>query len=286
MTSKNSNAINQIKQTGDGTDTIISGKFNQPYHSLGGAVAESRYVYFEANGLENALREYRYLTILEVGFGTGMNLALLLDYLSKSASKPDVTFMSVEAWPIEPESARLINFGKDLEYLEYNSLLEDIFSDLKPGWNKITVTNQVTLLLFVGTFDEMNFLSGQPGDKSDSPDTADLTETSAGGKIVTQPFDFVLHDPFSPESNPDGWTSELFSKIADVASDNTMLTTYSAATSARAAMAVAGWYVARAPGALGKREMTVASKNPEKLSHLKKIDEKRLIERLKQGDFV
>lgn len=276
----------EIKQTGDGSDTLISETFDQPYHSLSGAVAESRYVYFEANGLSDALSAGEDLCILEIGFGTGMNLVLLLDYLSKSSLKPNITFISAEAWPIEPEIAKNLNFGKEVGYQDYSSLLETIFTDLKPGWNKITITEQVTLLLFVGTFGEMNFISGnQLNTESAATDTADLTETTTGGKIINQPFDFVLHDPFSPESNPAGWTSDLFSKIAAAASDNVMLTTYSAATSARAAMATAGWYIARAPGALGKREMTVASKNPEKLSHLKRVNEKRLVERFEDGDF-
>lgn len=276
----------RIKQTGDGSDTLVSEAFNQPYHSFGGAVAESRYVYFEANGLIDALSAGEDLCILEIGFGTGMNLVLLLDYLSKSTNKPNITFISVEAWPIEPETAKTLNFGEEIGYQGYNSLLETIFTDLKPGWNQITVTDQVTLLLFIGTFSEMNFISCNLLDAESEPsDTSDLTETTTGDKIINQPFDFVLHDPFSPESNPVGWTPELFSKIAAFASDNAMLTTYSAATSARAAMASAGWYVARAPGALGKREMTVASKNPDKLSNLKRVNEERLVERLQAGEF-
>ncbi|MFO7884188.1 MAG: MnmC family methyltransferase, partial [Desulfobacteraceae bacterium] len=75
------------------------------------------------------------------------------------------------------------------------------------------------------------------------------------------------------------------SEIASASAKDAVLTTYSAATSARAAMAVAGWYIARAPGALGKREMTVASKNPDKLSHLKRVDEERLARRFHDGDF-
>lgn len=277
---------NQIKQTGDGSDTLISKTFDQPYHSLSGAVAESRYVYFETNGLADALTGGNNLTVLEIGFGSGMNLVLLLDYLSKSADKSSITFISVEAWPIEPETAKSLDFGKEIGYPEYRSLLEDIFTDLNPGWNKITITNQVTLLLFFGTFIEMEFISDDtPGKRSEKPETSDLTETAHGGKILSEPFDFILHDPFSPESNPDGWTPALFSKIAEFASSDALLTTYSAATSARAAMAVAGWHIARAPGALGKREMTVATRNPDRLAHLKQVNEKRLIERFEAGDF-
>jgi tRNA U34 5-methylaminomethyl-2-thiouridine-forming methyltransferase MnmC len=251
---------NLIKKTADGSDTLISRQFDQPYHSLGGAVAESRYVYFEANGLIDSLKSSEDITILEIGFGSGLNLILLLEYIQKLDSNVHVTFYSVEAFPIKPETAATINFGDDVEVEGYSSLLKEIFSDLEPGWNSFSISDKVDLHLFFGTFEAI-----------------DLS--------VIDSIDFILHDPFSPDSNPDGWTPELFSKIADEAADDAMLSTYSAATSARAAMAVAGWTIARFPGALGKREMTVASKNPEKLSHLKRVNETRLIERYEAGDF-
>lgn len=251
---------NQIKKTGDGSTTLISKQFNQPFHSLNGAVAESRYVYFKTSGLAENLYSGGDLSILEIGFGSGMNLVLLMDYLEKSQADVSVTFTTVEAYPIEPALVSEIDFGEELRYLEYRSLLQRIFSTLSPGWNRHQITPDIKLNLFVGMFDEPDY-----------PEDAE--------------FDYILHDPFSPDSNPAGWTAELFKTIADHSISNAMLTTYSAATSARAAMAVAGWNIARAPGALGKREMTVGSLNPEKLSHLKRVNEKRLIERHESGEF-
>lgn len=267
-----------IKQTADESDTLISQQFDQPYHSLNGAVAESRYVYFEAGGLVDSLSTGKDLSILEIGFGTGMNLVLLLDYLEKANSNSIVKFYSVEAFPIDSETAVSINFGNEITNPGYSEILGKIFSNLNPGWNNIEISDQVTLHLFVGMFNEMNFKpAGNSENKSLSKNDNEI--------LIRDPFSYILHDPFSPESNPDGWTPELFSKISASASENAVLTTYSAATSARAAMAVAGWNIARAPGALGKREMTVASKNPDKLSHLKRVDEKRLVRRFRDGDF-
>lgn len=254
--------INHIKQTGDGSDTLISEKFNQPYHSLGGAVAESRIVYFESTGLDKRLAsaDSGHINIMEIGFGSGLNLILLLDYLEKSPSDKNIMFCSVEAYPIAPETVSKIDFGDQLSHIDYRALLTKIFSNPEPGWKKIEITTNVTLHLFVGMFDEL----GNPDDLN---------------------FNYIMHDPFSPDSNPAGWTPALFEKIAGWCSSNAMLSTYSAATSARAAMAVGGWKIARAPGALGKREMTVASKNTEKLSHLKRVNEQRLIDRFKSGEF-
>jgi len=251
-----------IKKTGDGSTTLFSAQFDQPYHSLGGAVAESRYVYFEATGLDDRILSPKTdkLNILEVGFGSGMNLVLLMDYIEKSEAEISVTYASVEAYPLLADIVEEIDFGDRLGYLNYHNLLHDIFSKLKPGWNRYQITPKITLNLFVGFFDELT----NPGNLA---------------------FDYIMHDPFSPDSNPAGWTADLFAKMAKWSSDDAMLSTYSAATSARAAMAAGGWKIARAPGALGKREMTVASLDPKKLSHLKRVNEKRLIERFENGEF-
>ncbi|MEX2585562.1 MAG: MnmC family methyltransferase, partial [Balneolaceae bacterium] len=81
------------------------------------------------------------------------------------------------------------------------------------------------------------------------------------------------------------WNEDVFRKLAGWSAPDALLATYGAASSARAAMAAEGWYVARAKGALGKREMTVASLDPAKLSPWKRVNEKRLIERLRNGAF-
>ena len=104
-------------------------------------------------------------------------------------------------------------------------------------------------------------------------------------QIVNHKIDFIFHDAFSPEANEELWTLDVFEKLASVSSSNAVLSTYCAASSARAAMAVAGWKIAKAPGALGKREMTVASLNGEKLEAFKRVNEKRLVERFQAGDF-
>jgi tRNA U34 5-methylaminomethyl-2-thiouridine-forming methyltransferase MnmC len=97
--------------------------------------------------------------------------------------------------------------------------------------------------------------------------------------------DFIFHDAFSPEVNEELWTDTAFKKLAGLSHDETVLTTYCAASKARAAMCATGWYAAKARGALGKREMTIASRSKEKLSKFKRLNENRLAERYKKGDF-
>src|SRR5690606_2826340 len=89
----------------------------------------------------------------------------------------------------------------------------------------------------------------------------DLFESHRFGET----YDFFFHDAFSPGVNPELWTPAVFTHLASIAKPEAVLTTYCAASSARAAMAVSGWKLCRKQGALGKREMTMASLSEIKL---------------------
>lgn len=259
-TPKERNSVHII-ETRDGSTTLYSDRFGQHYHNPNGAVAESRKVFFETAGVPAKLTERNHLTIFETGFGTGLNLILMLDYLKESESSCSVDYVSIEAYPITEGQAAELNFGKELAGYEPNRVLKDIFERVKSGWNRVSLGNRLTLHLFNGFFDAIEDVA------------------------LDRKADIFFHDPFSPEVNPELWTKEVFEKLLTIAADKALLVTYCAASSARAAMAAAGWYVARAPGALGKREMTIASPKPERLEQFKRVNEERLKKRYEAGDF-
>jgi tRNA U34 5-methylaminomethyl-2-thiouridine-forming methyltransferase MnmC len=248
-----------IERTRDGSTTLYSPRFSQHYHNPNGAVAESRIVFFETPGTASLLQKRREMSLFEMGFGTGLNLILMKDYLEATDPQPAIQFYSVEAFPVDGETASKFDFGPSLQHHHPGALLKSIFDSVQPGLNRIQVTEKLILHLFIGTFDKM-------------PDPA-------------HPPDIIFHDPFSPEVNPELWTPDVFKRIYRFSSDQAVLATYSAASKARAAMAVSGWYIARAPGALGKREMTLASPSEVPLKAFKRVNETRLAERYRQGDF-
>ncbi|MCR9131451.1 MAG: tRNA (5-methylaminomethyl-2-thiouridine)(34)-methyltransferase MnmD [bacterium] len=248
--------------TKDGSSTLYSGVFEQYYHNPNGAVCESRHVFFETPRLVDQLQTAdTQLSIFEMGFGTGLNFLLLLDYCSKLKVSKPIHFYSVEAFPVSTETIDATNYEEILGDKAYKSFLKTLFSSLQKGWNTFSINTHPTieLHLFYGLFDELS----APENK----------------------IDFFFHDPFSPEVNDELWTVETFIKLKAMANENSVLSTYCAASKARAALAKAGWNIARAKGALGKREMTIASLNQEKLSGFKRLNESRLIERLDGGDF-
>lgn len=247
--------------TKDGSSTLYSNTFNQYYHNPNGSLSESKYVFFEVPKVVEILAKSESATFFETGFGTGLNFLLLLDYYLTNELKCEVHFYSVEAFPVNADEAKEFNYASFSKFRELDSVLANVFSDLKKGMNiiKPLPNAEITLHLFIGKFDEL--------------------------KLENINADFFFHDPFSPEVNEELWTVSTFKKLHSLADKNAVLATYCAASKARATMAVAGWNLGKTRGALGKREMTIASLSEEKLSEFKRVNEKRLVERFKAGDF-
>ncbi len=125
--------------------------------------------------------------------------------------------------------------------------------------NEISITPKITLHLFHGLFDQFQ------------PDNLQA--------------DYIFHDAFSPDVNPELWTGNTFIKLSNFSSEDTILTTYCAASKAQGAMAWAGWKVAKTQGALGKREMIIASTSQQPLEKFKRINEEHYARRYEDGDF-
>lgn len=249
----------EIATTRDGSHTLFSHRFNQHYHNPNGAVAESKHNFFEVNGLYWRLEETEPLTVLEVGFGTGLNLLLMLDALSGPDAKASVHYYTIEAWPIDAETALKFNYGKYIAYPELNGNIIEIFDSLEEGENHFDLSSQLKATVFHGFFN-------------------DFPEQNLNAN-------FIFHDAFSPEVNEELWTGKTFKKLAGLSSPDVVMTTYSAASKAKGAMAWAGWKLAKTQGALGKREMTVAALDAKKLEGLERVDEERLAKRYEEDDF-
>jgi tRNA U34 5-methylaminomethyl-2-thiouridine-forming methyltransferase MnmC len=245
--------------TEDGSHTLFSERFHQHYHSTEGAVTESRHVFFRQNGLKEALQARERINILEIGFGTGLNLLLLMDHYLHLKSKAEVRYYGIEAFPVRPKLIKELNYGDYLYQPKLMEKLPPVFNHPEKGINKFCFEKGIKLYLFNGFLDDF-----VPGDCR---------------------FDYIFHDAFSPEANPEVWDASTFRRLFASSKPDAILTTYCAASKVRGAMASAGWKVARAEGAPGKREMTIASPSENPLKEFKRVNEKRLAQRYEQNDF-
>lgn len=213
-----------VEVTEDGSHTLLHPVLNDSYHSLRGAVGESRHVFIE-NGLKQSGK--RRVKIFEMGFGTGLNALLTLEEAVSSGL--NVEYHAIELYPVDPEIARTLN------YADKNSSLYEYFMKIHYSpWGKKTIINDnFTLTKYNIPLAEMKF---------------DTT------------FDIIYFDAFSPDTQPDLWTTEIFSEIYRHTSTGGILVTYSAKGSVKRALRDAGFEVHRLPGALGKRHMVRAIK--------------------------
>jgi tRNA U34 5-methylaminomethyl-2-thiouridine-forming methyltransferase MnmC len=71
-------------------------------------------------------------------------------------------------------------------------------------------------------------------------------------------FDAVYLDAFSPNQNPELWTSIFFKHLKPSMKEGAKLSTYSAKGDVRRSLIEVGFEVFKSPGPKGKREMLVA----------------------------
>ncbi len=270
----------KIITTRDGSRSVFSDRFQQHYHNIAGALTESRNVFFDNTGLSRALAAHQEITLVEVGFGTGLHVALLECLRKRTGSRSQVHYYSVEKYPLEGDVIRDMKFG-----------------GICPGMDKIV--GQIADELH-GARDGNSICYTITGDQHPEDEESPAANPPPQGlpytrievcrsdfhdwdlSVLNRKADFILHDAFSPDTNPDLWTVATFRKLMQAAGPNAVLGTYCSATRARAAMLLAGWHVGRVPGPPGKREVTVASPDENMLAAFKRVNEELLMDRFRE----
>ncbi|KAA6440061.1 tRNA (5-methylaminomethyl-2-thiouridine)(34)-methyltransferase MnmD [Dyadobacter flavalbus] len=212
--------------TEDGSHSLYSFRHNQQYHSLQGALNESEHIYINLGlrpVLENAAGP---VYVFEMGFGTGLN-ALLAWKLADQLQKP-VFYTTVEAFPVLPEEALLLNYE--------------------------ALTGQAGFMkLHECTWSEENRLSENFSFRKENIQLQDYTSDVL--------FDVIFYDAFDPRAQPELWTSETFLKIASHTKPEGILVTYSSKGIVKRALAAAGFTVQRHKGPGRKTHVLKAIKN-------------------------
>ncbi|MEO6631806.1 MAG: tRNA (5-methylaminomethyl-2-thiouridylate)-methyltransferase, partial [Mucilaginibacter sp.] len=94
----------RIVPTADGSNTIYNPQVGENYHSTHGALQESRHVFLNS-GLQYFLNRSAdplpVLSILEVGFGTGLNFLLTADFCIEK--NINLEYTGIEAYPLNNE---------------------------------------------------------------------------------------------------------------------------------------------------------------------------------------
>ena len=214
--------------TNDGSNSVFSEKFNQQYHSLHGALQESLHVFIHA-GLKFKQQTLNEISILEIGFGTGLNALLTLIEISKSNTK--INFTTIEKYPLATDI---------IEHLNYHNVISEnncaaFFNQLHAcNWNAFNdITNSFSLIKMQIDIEEI---------------------------IFKNEFDIIYFDAFAPNTQPELWTIAIFEKMYNALKSNGILVTYCAKGEVKRNLKAAGFEIEALPGPIGKREMTRATK--------------------------
>ena len=204
----------------DGTIPVAR-RFDDPYFSLGGGLAETRHVFLAGNRLPERFRDGFH--IAELGFGTGLNL--LATVLAHSGPG-HLRYTSFEALPLAaPDIARALQ-----AFPELAPIAPEFLRQWSSGASTLHFANLTATVVL--------------GD-------ARVTLPSWAGKA-----DAWFLDGFSPAKNPELWSPALLAEVASHTAPDGSFATYTAAGAVRQALAEAGFTVTRQTGFGRKRHMT------------------------------
>jgi tRNA U34 5-methylaminomethyl-2-thiouridine-forming methyltransferase MnmC len=218
----------EIIKTADGSVTIHLPEWNEQYHSKHGAISEAVHVFIDA-GLHYYTEKHpnQSISILEIGFGTGLNAFLTLLESEKRDIK--INYTGVEAYPIEAEEIEKLNYAEQVNTKRTNFLALHI-----SNWEE-----EVNLNANFNLTKRQQFFS-------------EIKDVNS--------FDIIYFDAFGARVQPDLWTESIFSSMYLALKEKGVLVTYAAKGSVRRAMQAVGFTVERLPGPPGKREMLRAVK--------------------------
>lgn len=183
----------------DGTHTLFSQEFNEPYHSTkDGALHES----LEKHVKPSLLRKQNQskLTILDICFGLGYNTFATLHYIQKRQLKTKIHILSPE---FDEGLVRSLNtFAYPPEFDSIKHIIQAISQNL------FYEDEQFKIEILLG-------------------------DARQSIPQIKEKIDIIYQDAFSPAHNPLLWTKEHFSAIRAISSDDALLTTYSTAAAIR-----------------------------------------------------
>lgn len=207
-----------------------SGRFDDIYFSREDGLAESRAVFLAGCGLPESWRGRSRFTVAELGFGTGLNIAALLD-LWRREGPPDgrLHIFSVEGFPLgRDDAARALETWPELA--DAARALLEVWPAPTPGFHRLDLPAfNATLDLAVG-------------------DAAEVLSQWSGRA------DAWFLDGFAPAANPAMWSDAVLDGVAARSAPGARLATFTVAGAVRRGLSERGFVVDKRPGHGRKRE--------------------------------
>lgn len=216
----------EIVQTKDGSTTIYLPEWEENYHSKHGAIQEAKHVFIKNGFLQIAADE---VSILEIGFGTGLNT--FITFLESEISDKKINYTGVEAYPVSISEIAQMNYVSELQAAEYEAEFQRLHSS---DWNiNVKISNHFCLTKRQQFFDAIDDVEA---------------------------FDLIYFDAFGYRVQPELWSTEIFQKMYNALKPGGILVTYAARGVVKRSMIEVGFAVEKLEGPPGKREMFRATR--------------------------
>ena len=225
---KSDDASPQLTWTEEGEPR--SGRFGDVYFSRDDGLAETRAVFLEGCGLPDAWAGRSAFTVAELGFGTGLNIAALLDLWRRAGPRNGrLHIFSIEGFPLTAEEAEraLSNWP---ELAPATQALIQAWPARTPGFHRVDLPD-FNAVLDVAVGDAAWALAQWSGSA-----------------------DAWFRDGFSPALNPGMWSSQIMDLIAARSAPGARLATFTVAGAVRRGLSERGFVVDKRPGHGRKRE--------------------------------
>lgn len=215
--------------TADGSKTIFNPQVGESYHSKHGALQESKHVFLKS-GLQFYLQntQENKISILEVGFGTGLNFLLTADYCWQNAIS--LNYEGIEAFPLSLEIIRQTGYQEYVNPDLYHRFIEVYPSSLM---NAVQVTDSCKL---------------------------EIAHCMLSQFSSQKQFDVLYFDAFAAIHQPEMWSQQSLETCCRFLKQGGVFVTYAITGNLKRSMKALGFEIEKAPGAPGKREMLRAIK--------------------------
>lgn len=218
----------------DSNGTPWSAAFGDVYHSADSGPGQARHVFLGGNDLPADWASRNAFTIVETGFGMGVNfLATWQAWRTDPARPARLHYVSIEKHPFTRDDLATLH-RRSAEFADIAPLLHAAWPVLVGGTHRLHFdAGRVTLTLVF----------------------ADVAHALPGLCLGADAF---YLDGFSPQKNPDMWAPRILQALARLARPGATLATYTTARAVRDGLTQAGFVVTRRAGFGHKRNMLSA----------------------------
>ena len=222
----------------DAAGTPYSPDYGDVYHSTDSGPGQARHVFLGGNGLPARWARARVFTIVETGFGLGLNFLATWQAWRADATRPaQLHYVSIEKHPFTRENLALLH----ARYPEFSALareLQHAWPPLLPGFHRLEFESGAVAL------------------------TLAFADVGRALQELRLDADACYLDGFAPTRNPEMWSEPVAKALARLARAGTTLATYTTARVVRHVLSEAGFACELKPGFGRKRHLLAASYAP------------------------